>query len=469
MLTRLKTISRTLRFRLMAWNVVVVVLTAAAILASLRGGVRYALYHELDQLHAEDTRQIALMLEKRPPDYPQLFESLQQHAEGHLQHGWFVVLFDQADQILWASKNAPAEAFEIPDLKPGIAVAENDEIRFLRTLFDSPQGDIAAIHVGSKLQSIRNEMARVDRQVALAAGIVLLVAPPCGYWLAGRATKPLSNMIRASIQLRPSHLEERLPLGGTGDELDQLTDNINGLLDRIADNVERKQDLLANAAHQLRTPLAAIRSSIEVTLNEPRSTSEYEELLGELIEENSHLENLVNQLLLLSETEADGPSEHSQLISLHEAVQRSVEMFGGVAEAKGLTLTSDLQPCRVRGNLDHLRQVINNLLDNAIKFTPSGGHIDVKVRPSVDLQLVEIIITDTGHGIPPADQQRIFERFFRSKQVSDEKNISRGTGLGLSICLAVIAAHHGTIDVESEVGVGTTFIVKLPACNPSSP
>src|SRR5690606_30722259 len=147
--------------------------------------------------------------------------------------------------------------------------------------------------------------------------------------------------------LRPIFFDERLPLRGTGDELDQLAATINALLDRIAGHLERKQDFLANAAHELRTPLAAIRSSIEVTLNEPRGTEEYEELLDELIEENSHLERLVNQLLLLSETEAEGRFDNSQPIALEACVQRSVDMFRGAAEAQGVTLSCALQPCRV--------------------------------------------------------------------------------------------------------------------------
>lgn len=458
-----RTLVRTLRFRLMAWNAVVVLLTAIAVLATLREGVRSALYHELDQLHAEDTRQIALMLGERPFDIANFRETLEQHATGHQQHGWFVALFDPAGDLLWASENAPHEALKVNRANQGDGVSETEDARFLHTRFLSPVAGIAAVHVGSHLHSIHRDLARIDRQVAIVTGLVLLIAPLCGYWLAGRATKPVADMIQVSTQLRPTHMDERLPLRGTGDELDQLARTINQLLDRIAFHLGRKQDLLANAAHELRTPLAAIRSSIEVTLNEPRSAAEYEELLDELIEETVHLERLVNQLLLLSETGAGAQPPHSQILSLPEAVQKSVEMFRGVAEAHGLTLNSQSTPCYVRGNLDHLRQVVNNLLDNAIKFTPAGGKVNVYVHPSNNPDFAEIIITDTGRGIPPEDQQRVFERFFRSRAPHLHGDAPRGTGLGLSICAAVVAAHEGTIHLKSKSGEGTTFTVRIPS------
>lgn len=466
-LQRLRTISSTLRFRLMAWNVVIVLLTATVTLASLREGVRYALYHELDQLHVEDSQQIALMLKERPIDYADLYQSLQQHADGHRQHGWFVVLFNENGQVQWSSKAAPDVALDPHASAPNGTVTDGtvteiEDLRYLYRRFDTPAESIAAIHVGSHLQSIYRDMARVDRQVALAVGMVLLLAPPTGYWLAGRATRPLSDMMQASVSLRPSRLEERLPLRGTRDELDQLAGTINTLLDRIAVHLEQKHDFLANAAHELRTPLAAIRSSIEVTLNEPRSPQEYEELLDELIEENIHLENLVNQLLLLSETEVEGRTDHSREIDLSSVVLRSVEMFRGVAQANSLTLSTKMEPCQVRGNLDHLRQVVNNLLDNAIKFTPPGGRIEVTVGPSKEGEFAELIVADSGRGIPEGDHHRVFDRFYRSDRRMSDEQTPRGTGLGLSICAAVVAAHQGTIHLESESGVGTTFKVRIP-------
>ncbi|EAQ78880.1 sensor histidine kinase [Blastopirellula marina] len=458
----LQTASQTLRFRLMVWNAIVVLLAAGATLAGLREGVRYALYHEVDQLLAEDMRQIVLMLNERPIDLADMRQTLEQHAEGHLQHGWFVAFIGEQSDVIWASAKAPDVALryakQIPDSRP----IEVGSIRFVQHQLGKPEEGIASIRLGTSLRPIWDDLTRVDRQVLVASGIVLLLAPLCGYWLAGRATEPLSEMIRASARLRPSHLEERLPWRGTGDEMDQLAATINGLLDRIAVHVSRKQDLLANAAHELRTPLAAIRSSIEVTLNETRPVEDYQELLGELIEENYHLETLVNQLLLLSETESDRRYFHLHRMSLDHAVQRSVDMFRGAAEENGLTLHSEMESCWVRGNVEHLRQVVNNLLDNAIKFTPEGGRIDVLIEKSADNSTVELSIADNGCGIREEDHEKVFERFYRGDRKRVPGEPTQGTGLGLSICAAVIASHDGSIRIESAPDVGTTFRITLP-------
>jgi signal transduction histidine kinase len=458
--------ARTLQFRLLMWNAGVVLLTAAVTLAALREGVRFALLHEVDQLLLEDLHEVELMLNNSPIDYRDLYEALDQRAEGHLQHGWFVSFLGTSEVPVWSSDNTPALNFERrPPLDESVPTTLGD-FRVVEHRIRNSRDNIVSVRVGTSLQPMRRELNRIDRQVAIAAGIVLVLAPLLAFWLAGRATQPLAEMIHTASRLRPSHLEERVPIRGTGDELDQLASTINNLLDRIAQHLERKQDLLANAAHELRTPLAAIRSSIEVTLNEPRSTETYEELLGEVIEESATLEALVNQLLLLSEAEAHSEPQCMQLVRLEQAVRRSVEMFDGVAESRGLTLSAELDPCTVSGNYDHLRQVVNNLLDNAIKFTPPGGSIRVSLHPRRELQIAELRVTDTGRGIAPADQERVFERFYRSKPTAGETNGRwGGTGLGLSICEAIVVAHKGQISLTSQPGEGTTVVASLPLAN----
>src|SRR5262249_29875803 len=157
-------------------------------------------------------------------------------------------------------------------------------------------------------------------------------------------------------RLRPGELGQRVPVRGTGDELDSLARTINTLLDRIAEYLQQEHDFLANAAHDLRTPLAAIRSNVEVALSGERSEAEYHELLGLVIEQCSALQTLVNQLLLLAETDADRLQPDSEPLPLDQIVGRVVEMFQGVAEHHGIELkTSELQPAAVTGNRHHLR------------------------------------------------------------------------------------------------------------------
>jgi signal transduction histidine kinase len=258
-------------------------------------------------------------------------------------------------------------------------------------------------------------------------------------------------------------LDERLPIAGTGDELDQLAHTVNNLLDRIAAYLDNKRDFLANAAHELRTPVAGIRSSVEVALNGSRSIEEYEDLLVVLIEECGALEVLVNQLLLLSETEAELPAEKFDSLNLKGVVAKAVDMFSGAAEAKGIALDSKATgDAVVLGNSQHLRQLLNNLLDNAVKYTPSGGSIEIELTTNGAGSHVKLQVKDSGVGMAPEEQQHIFERFYRAESARSRSQGTGGTGLGLSICQSIVHNHGGSIECRSAPGCGTCFTVTLP-------
>jgi signal transduction histidine kinase len=236
------------------------------------------------------------------------------------------------------------------------------------------------------------------------------------------------------------------------------------MLDRIAAHLQQNQEFTANAAHELRSPLAAIQNTLEVTLNADRSPDQYQMVLAELLEECGYLRVLVNQLLLLSESDVGRLVLAREPLGLDQLVLRSVEMFQGVAEASGVTLQADrLEAVQVRGDANRLRQVVNNLLDNAVKFTSAPGTIRVEVRQDAAANMALLRVVDTGAGIAPADLPHIFERFYRGDKARDRERHVRGTGLGLSICQSIIAGHGGTIEVASTLGAGTTFTVRLPA------
>jgi heavy metal sensor kinase len=458
---KLRTSWRTLRFRLAAWNALVVVLTAVVTLVGLRQGVRWTLLHELDQILLEDTSEIVLALQDtRGRKFSMLTEILNRKAEGHRHHGWFVKLVDHREEVVWQSDGAPVES-EAIDAASAVPRTIDDR----RVVRREVRGDdrIAAMIVGARLDLLRADLARIDRLVMIAACGVLLAAPAIGYWLARRAARTIGQIIETAGRLRPSHLDERLPLQGTGDELDQLAQTVNGLLDRIAAYLQQRRDFLANAAHELRTPLAAIRSSVEVALGGNRSPQEYRDLLVDIIDQGTALEALVNQLLLLSESETEQFKSASETVQLDQLVSRAVEMFRGVAEAKGLELTADrISPVVVAGRRNPLRQVVNNLIDNAVKYTQEGGRIEVALERDDARHAARLTVTDNGPGIAPADLSRIFERFFRADRSRTREGGEHGNGLGLSICQAVLAAHGGEIACRSTPGAGAEFIATLP-------
>jgi heavy metal sensor kinase len=461
---RLRAVFRTLRFRLTAWNVLVVLLLVALALFIVREGVRQTLLHELDRILIEDTMEIGLAVQRFAPELPPVYEELERKAEGHAQHGWFVQVCDERGRVLWASKNAP----QLPPPTPRAVATTRTSLASYRLIQSQLERDRATpllVRVGASLEPLREDLALLTRTMLIAFGLIALIVPLAGYWLTMRATQPIAQIISTTARLRPSNLDERLPLRGTSDELDQLSRTINSLLDRIAVYLEQKRDFLANAAHELRSPLAAIRSTVEVALNSERSPAEYADLLGDVLEECTRLGTLVNQLLLLAESDAGQLALERQAVPLEQVVQQSVDMFGGVAEAAGVLLKlAHLEPARVWGDEYHLRQVVNNLVDNAIKFTPAGGRVEVGVQQETTDQ-VRLWVADTGTGIAAQDLPRIFERFYQGDRARTER---RGSGLGLSICQSILAALGGTIDVQSTPGQGSRFQVVLPAASASS-
>ena len=459
---------RTLRFRLMLWNTAVVALITLATLFGLRLGVRFALLREIDALLKEDLQEIALAIpEVHRPESEELHQELDRKAKSHNAHRWYVRFIDVNDEEIWASQNTPMPRLGFPQEADYVPVTIGEfRIMQYREVNATPP---ITIRVGASLSLINEDLSRIDQLVFIFAGVVFLAAPPVGYWLAGRTTGFLAEVIHTAARLHPDQLQERLPLRGTGDELDQLATTVNLLLDRIARHLQVRRDFLANAAHELRTPLAAIRSSVEVALGSNRSAAEYEELLGEIIEEGSSLESLVNQLLLLSETEADSLKIRGERFAFDEVVRKAVEMFRGVAETKEIQLAVGMiDRAELEGNRQHLRQVLNNLLDNAIKFTPDGGKVSVSLKRHETRPEIVLEVMDSGIGIRSEDIPRIFERFFRADNARRRESELKGTGLGLSICRAVVEAHGGEITALSQLGCGTTFVVLLPLAEPAA-
>lgn len=258
-------------------------------------------------------------------------------------------------------------------------------------------------------------------------------------------------------------MEERLPIRGTGDELDRLALTVNGLLDRLAADLQQKRDFLANAAHELRTPLAAIRSSVEVALSTERTNAEYQDLLVEIIDQGAALETLVNQLLLISESDAERLKFDQKLLPFDKIVGRSADMFAGVAESRNVALETRIQPdVLLRGNQHLLRQLVNNLIDNAVKYTPVGGRVSVELSIDESTHSAVLRVSDNGISIADADIPKVFDRFFRADKSRTRLSDTIGTGLGLSICQAVTSAHQGEISCESSLDEGSRFVVRLP-------
>ncbi|MFN0054746.1 MAG: sensor histidine kinase, partial [Planctomycetales bacterium] len=357
-----------LRFRLTVWNTVVVLLMVLVTLWGVRVGLRFILWQEADKQLVEDAHEVAQTYVQLYTSREKLYEELNTKAMTHSHRQLHIRIFDAGHKLLWTSQvNAPPVPFSTEYFASGLTPVTAGQYRLVHVQTDGPDVPPAIIRVGASFAPIEDDLALITRLLLIVGGVALLVAPLGGFWLAGRATRPIAQIIDTTKRLHPDNLGERLPVRGTRDELDRLSTTINGFLDRIADYLQQNREFTANAAHELRSPLAAIQNSLEVALNSDRDVNEYKDTLTDLLDECEGLRILVNQLLLLAESDAGGNVPGDDEVALDHVVRKAGDMFQGVAEAAEVYLQlGRLDPLRVRGDSGRLRQVVNNLIDNAI-------------------------------------------------------------------------------------------------------
>jgi heavy metal sensor kinase len=463
---RLRAFCQTLRCRLTIWNTAVVVLLLLVYIAVIHDGLQFTRMQMVDEFIQEELYSAVRDFERLGDEPDRLHIRFDRQATGHPRRQLFLQVLDERGRLVWSSEQSPP-----PDVLP-LAVLPLDapvtaeNYRILCREVPRPGGRVVTLRIGCSLGRAYLDIDRFSRILLTAGALLFLVVPLGGYLLAGRATRPIAQIIDTTARLDPSRLQERLHLRGSHDELDKLSRTINGLLDRIAAYVQQGREFTANAAHELRSPLTALQSSLEVALNADRTVEEYKEVLAVLLEECGHMRVLVNQLLILAEGDAVRIPLRPQALRLDQIVGNSLEMFQVVAEAAEVQLTArGVEPILIRGDGNRLWQLVNNLLDNAVKFTPPSGRIVLDCWLDEPVRQAVLVVKDTGIGITADDLPHIFERFYQGDKARQRENPSRGTGLGLSICLSVVAAHGGTIDVASTPGEGSTFTVRLPDCS----
>jgi heavy metal sensor kinase len=267
----------------------------------------------------------------------------------------------------------------------------------------------------------------------------------------------VAQSIQTAKRLDPSSLSERLPRTGAGDELDELAGTINELLDRLAAYHSQMIRFTADASHELRSPLGAMRAAVEVALSQPREAQEYREVLSSLGEQCERLTALVNSLLFLARVDAGEVGVRRAPLDLSALACDVAELYQPLAEERSIQFRWECRsPVPVLGDASRLQQLVTNLLDNAIRFTESGGSVMLRVDRAEEHP--RLIVSDTGAGIDAEHLPHIFDRFYQANPARS----SGGSGLGLSICRWIAQAHGGQIDVSSAPGSGTTFTVVLP-------
>ena len=315
------------------------------------------------------------------------------------------------------------------------------------------------LSVGRTLADNDRILERATKTYFLATPLLIATFSLLGWWIAGRALQPLNDVAGAASQITGENLKLRLPSRSTGDELDHLIERFNAMVDRLENSFTLARQFSADVSHELRTPLTTIRGELEVALMTAKTEEEYQEAIAEAVEEADRLAKVVRTLLQLSQAESGQVILARDPIDLGQLVQDVVERFNVQAEAADQVMRAEGgMGVIVRGDKVQLDRLVTNLLTNAMKYTQSGGHIRARVRAAGGHAILQV--SDTGRGIAAEHLPHIFDRLYR---VPDGfRDTERGLGLGLSFVSWIAKAHEGKIEVQSELGKGTTFTIRFP-------
>jgi heavy metal sensor kinase len=288
-----------------------------------------------------------------------------------------------------------------------------------------------------------------------------------GWILAGLTLRPVLAVAQTAQRISGSNLSLRIPARGAGDELDYLILTFNRMIERLESSFQQIRQFSTDVSHELRTPITAIRGQLEVAMFTAQSPEQYQEAILNSLEDVERLSAIVRALLLLSQAESGQVVLQKKRLDLVTVVRDIVDQFQIPAEAQQVHLESALpEECAIEVDRVQIERMLSNLLSNALKFTPAGGHVRVRLRQLADE--VELTVEDTGCGIPTESLSHIFDRFYRVRGKEDESTPEKGLGLGLSFVAWIVKAHGGEIHVESKPGEGSRFIVRLPAIEPST-
>ena len=334
------------------------------------------------------------------------------------------------------------------------------------------QGNPYTLVILRSLHPQSEMLEEVTETFAWVIPVAILLASGGGYFLARKSLAPVVAMSSQAGRISSANLDERLAVQNEKDELGHLARSFNGLLNRLAESFDRQRRFMADASHELRTPVAILRGESEVALSQQeRSAEEYRESLGVLHHEAERLTRIVEDLFTLTRADAGQYPLQPRVLYLDELIAECVHATRTLAHAKKISLTFDGAPeSPIRADESLLRRMLLNLLDNAIKYTPELGRVTVSCRRNGREYAVSI--ADTGSGIPAELRPRIFERFFRvDKARSRSENDGGGAGLGLAISRWIAEAHQGRLELTQSDSTGSTFTAYLPfdpGCSPSA-
>ena len=464
--------ARSIHVRLILWYTVLIVFACVAFGAYAFFSLRNHLYQETRRTLARRVEHIRddILPALGPSGDPGLARQIEQLYSPEASNR-FVRITRAPGRVVYLS-GAPQDRSFQPEAVPAApadgSAAPRGRERFLRegnlliSSWVGPAGGGAyAIEMGAPVSEIDGVLHRLLLTLVFGMPAMAVIAIAGGSYLVRRALEPVEDLRGRAEKITFGNRSQRLPVAATGDAIESLSLTLNQMLERLELAYHQASRFSADASHELRTPLAIIQSeleSINAALRTNPALLTYQDRIGSVLEEVERLSAIVASLFALARLDAGEAKQEHRTLDLARLVHSTVEQMRLLAEEKRLLVTIDApQPVLVAGDEARLKQVVVNLLDNAIKYTLPGGTVTLAAR--AEGAKAVLAVRDNGIGIPAADLAHVFERFYRADRARDHS--SGGAGLGLSIVHAICQAHGGRLAVESAVDVGTTVTLEL--------
>lgn len=462
-----------LRFRVTSWYCGLLAVTLLIFGAAVWLGLRNYLFTTIERTLRDDSDNIVKQFVSHVDEKGmawlagEIEESYAPESDGRY------IRILREGRVIYQSRNAQAEAMRtMPSTAPDFR-RKNGTFRtimagsagrsLLYTLpWVSPAGVHYVVQTSAPIESVHKILRSLFIALSLLTPLILLGAAFGGYLLMNVPFRPVVALTQQAEQIGTHDLGERLPVIPTGDEMERLSISLNRMIERLENALAHNRRFSADVSHELRTPLTIMRGELEPLVENPELSPQSQDAIGSSLEEIERMSDIVENLLAISKLDFRSSMPRSP-VNLELLASSTVEQMQLLAEDKDLTVHSDAAgETWVPGDRGHLQQVIVNLLDNAFKYTPSGGAVWLRVSTEGSHGIVEI--RDNGIGIPAECLPFVFDRFYRADKARSRE--SGGTGLGLSIVSAICTAHGGTISIQSSEGAGTTVRVQLPLCTP---
>jgi len=457
----------TLAFRLTFWYAIVVIASIAIAFSASYYALKKTLYENMHEDMAEGVLEFKVLYENE--GLAGVKKEIDREASLEDVSNFFFQLLDADGAEVYSS-----DLTHWPSISPSATIVF-DVIQtgeHFMHITNTPGGSEAMViygaissnfvlHTGEVTEEIQN-ITRLLSSVFTSMMLILIPFASIICWLmAKHAAKDIEIISFITSEIEKGNLEKRVPLSAKGREIEQLSNTFNAMLDKIQALMKEMQEMIDNIAHDLRGPVARIRAIAEQMLSNDLHAKQLKPGDSEIIMECDRLIHMINAGLEVARIESDAGCTNKQNVNIGELIGDACELFEAMAEQEGITLSYQLQDrCIIHGNIQNLQRMLANLLDNAIKFTEQGGKVSVTLSRLEDC--LEIVVSDTGQGIPESDQNRVFDRFFRC----DKSRNREGCGLGLSFSKAVAHAHGGSIELSSRINLGTDITIRLPISQP---